>query len=318
MEVAHQPVMWKWLLLLSLALLGGVAGAGQRQARPVQIEMKNVRLHVDEGIVLDIRILRGEMTSRGSSAPLFDDQRSFVLHVASGEVAMDTTSLGNLMNRHIFAYDGAPLKDITIRPAQDQQIEQRGTLKRGISVPFSVRASVSATADGRLQLHAESVKAIGVPAKGLMNLFGLELDDVVDLKDRRGIAVTDNDIIITPGQVLPPPEIRGHLLRAEMRNGRLYQTFAPAAGRPPRRLSPPDPRAPNYIYFSDNDITFGKLTMSGADLQLIDQDPKDPFDFFPQKYNVQLVAGYSKNTPQKGLKTYMPDYDDLRNDLSRK
>jgi hypothetical protein len=25
-----------------------------------------------------------------------------------------------------------------------------------------------------------------------------------------------------------------------------------------------------------------------------------------------LVAGYSKNTPQLGLKTYMPDYDDLK------
>ena len=52
--------------------------------------------------------------------------------------------------------------------------------------------------------------------------------------------------------------------------------------------------------------------MHDADLQLIDSDPKDPFDFFPARYSAQLVAGYSKNTPQKGLKTYMPDYGDLR------
>jgi hypothetical protein len=48
--------------------------------------------------------------------------------------------------------------------------------------------------------------------------------------------------------------------------------------------------------------------MSDTDLQLIDTDPKDPFDFFMARYNTQLVAGYSKNTPQGGLKTYMPDY----------
>jgi hypothetical protein len=60
------------------------------------------------------------------------------------------------------------------------------------------------------------------------------------------------------------------------------------------------------------DIRFGKLTMSDADLQLIDADPRDPFDFFPAHYDVQLVAGYSKNTPAKGLKTYMPDYGDIR------
>ena len=52
--------------------------------------------------------------------------------------------------------------------------------------------------------------------------------------------------------------------------------------------------------------------MHDADLQLIDNDPKDPFDFYPSRYNAQLVAGYSKNTPQKGLRTYMPDYNDLR------
>lgn len=52
--------------------------------------------------------------------------------------------------------------------------------------------------------------------------------------------------------------------------------------------------------------------MKGADLQLIDQDPRDAFDFSPADYNVQLVAGYSKNTPQHGLKTYMPDLNDVR------
>ena len=30
------------------------------------------------------------------------------------------------------------------------------------------------------------------------------------------------------------------------------------------------------------------------------------------RYNDMLVAGYSKNTPRLGLKTYMPDYDDLK------
>jgi hypothetical protein len=51
--------------------------------------------------------------------------------------------------------------------------------------------------------------------------------------------------------------------------------------------------------------------MSATDLQLIDADDRDPFDFSPDNYNRQLVAGYSKNTPHGGLKTYMPDYADL-------
>jgi hypothetical protein len=59
-------------------------------------------------------------------------------------------------------------------------------------------------------------------------------------------------------------------------------------------------------------LRFGKLTMSDADMILIDRDPKDPFDFFLDHYKDQLVAGYSKTTPESGLRVYMPDFNKLR------
>jgi hypothetical protein len=156
------------------------------------------------------------------------------------------------------------------------------------------------------------MKAVGVPAKGLLELFGLKLDDVVDIKNRRGVDVQEDDIVLAAGQILPPPEIVGKMTRVIVQGNRLVQTFddprTPASGR----LTPPSPGARNYVYFGGGMITFGKLTMRDADLQLIDADPSDPFDFFPNRYNAQLVAGYSKNTPAKGLKTYMPDFDDLQ------
>jgi hypothetical protein len=34
--------------------------------------------------------------------------------------------------------------------------------------------------------------------------------------------------------------------------------------------------------------------MTDADLQLIDADPRDPFDFYPARYQAQLVAGTRK------------------------
>ena len=116
--------------------------------------------------------------------------------------------------------------------------------------------------------------------------------------------------------MLPPPQIQGHLSRAEIANGELRQVFAVVDGRAVPILTPPDQKARNYVYFSGAIIRFGKLTMTGADLQLIDVDEGDPFDFYPAKYNEQLVAGYSKNTPAKGLKTYMPDFADLKPGLN--
>ena len=48
--------------------------------------------------------------------------------------------------------------------------------------------------------------------------------------------------------------------------------------------------------------------MKGTELQIVDADPRDPFDFFLDHYNEQLVAGYSKNLPDKGLIVHMPDF----------
>jgi hypothetical protein len=52
--------------------------------------------------------------------------------------------------------------------------------------------------------------------------------------------------------------------------------------------------------------------MTETDLELVDQDPKDPFDFNVEHWNDQLVAGYSKTTSTRGLKAHMPDYNDLK------
>lgn len=277
----------------------------------VQIEMKNVRLHADEGIILDVSRLRGIMVSKTNGPPVFDDQRSYTLRLQTAEISMDMASLQNLMNRHVFAYDGSPIKDLTIA-AEGGRLRLKGKLKKGLTVPFSSTASVGATPEGLLRLHVESMKALGVPAKGLLELFGLEVDDVMKIKQRRGIEVRDDDILIAAGQVLPPPEIVGRVSKVSVVGNRLVQIFDdPSQGRP-APLKKPSPSAPNYIYFGGGQIRFGKLTMNDADLQLIDQDPRDPFDFFPARYDAQLVAGYSKNTPQKGLKTYMPDFEDLK------
>jgi hypothetical protein len=62
-------------------------------------------------------------------------------------------------------------------------------------------------------------------------------------------------------------------------------------------------------------VRFGKLTMIDADMRLIDADPSDPFDFFPDHYNDQLVAGYSKTTASGGLLVYVPDYNKISKPL---
>jgi hypothetical protein len=187
---------------------------------------------------------------------------------------------------------------------EDRTLKISGELRKGIALPFSMTAEPS-VAGGRLRLRPTKIKTLGIPTKRLMALFGLELDNLITLREDRGARIDGDDLLLNPGALLPPPAIEGRLQSVNVEGGRIVQRYGP--GRL-AALKPPDPSAANYMYYSGGILKFGKLTMTDTDMQLIDADPKDPFAFFQDRYNEQLVAGYSKNTPALGLKVYMPDY----------
>ena len=288
------------MVALLLALL--IAPPDKALVPPVGIEMRNVRLHVAPDAVLEVTFLRGTLNSVSSHPPVFDDQQSFTMLVTDGEMAIDAASLGVLVNR-AFDYQGSALSDLRVS-FEGGHLVQRGTLKKGIKVPFSIVADVAATDDGMLHVHPAKVKTAGIPATKLLSAFGVELGDILKGRPDRGITFRGNDLFLDPGRMLPAPATRGKLTKAFVRGDRLVQVFGRGAAGMSRSKR-------NYIWFRGGTIRFGRLTMADADLQLIDMDPKDAFDFFSARYNEQLVAGYSKNTPQHALRTYMPDFNDL-------
>jgi hypothetical protein len=102
--------------------------------------------------------------------------------------------------------------------------------------------------------------------------------------------------------------MHGTITAVRIERNRMIQVFGSGQARP---LSPPA-TSKNFIYWRGGQLTFGKLTMADTDLELVDEDPKDPFDFSVDKWNEQLVAGYSKVTSARGLKAHMADYNDLK------
>jgi hypothetical protein len=64
------------------------------------------------------------------------------------------------------------------------------------------------------------------------------------------------------------------------------------------------------MFYRGGTLRFGKLSMADADMQIVDLDPGDPFEFDLEHYTTQLVAGYSRTPPDLGLEVYMPDIDD--------
>ncbi len=277
-----------------------------------QTEFRNVDFHIAPGIVLGVRTLRGEMVSKTKGRPIvFDDKASFTIRLTHAEVALDTESLAHLMNEHVFAYKGAPLRGMSFATSGGELV-QRGVLHKVVNIPFEIRASVSLTPVGHIRIHPTSMKICSIDGKGLMRALDIQLADLLDLSKAKGIRVEGNDLVLDPDQLLPPPAIEGRLTAVRVEPGRMVQVFgdAAAAARLPS-ITPTDTAAPNYMFFRRGTLRFGKLFMVAADMQIVDLDPGDPFDFSIDQYNRQLVAGYSRNQPDLGLEVFMPDLSDV-------
>src|SRR5438034_386848 len=162
-------------LCLVGCLCSSLAAAPGQQ---VATRMRHVTFHVGKGVELRVDDLAGHLISLSSGPVVFDDVKLYAVEIESGRVAMTPQSLTNLMNNHVFAAADSPLKDVKVG-IEGQELTQSGTLKRGVPVPFTIRATVSATPDGRIRLHPTAIKAAGFLSKRVLDFFGLELESLV-------------------------------------------------------------------------------------------------------------------------------------------
>jgi len=273
-----------------------------------QVEMRNVDFMVDPNVVLHIHHLRGTMRSKVGDLIHFDDKRSFILHLTSAEVGLTGNDLTVLLNKYVFAYPGAPLTHLRVTTS-GSQIVQTGHLHKVIDLPFTIHATLSVTPDGHIRMHPTYTKILGLHVDGLMHGLDLTLEKLINLRGARGASVKGNDIFLAPDSILPPPTIEGHAIAVRVQGDEVIQTFREDNAAAP--LAIPDPKAPNFMFYRGGTLQFGRLVMLDAEMQIVDLDPGDPFVFNLDRYNDQLIAGYSKTLPDLGLEVHMPDFDTL-------
>jgi hypothetical protein len=302
------------LLLLFVALLSPTPNLATAQTsdlkdeHAVETAMKNVVYHYSEAVAVHVLRLQGYLTpTKPGATVFFDDKNSFTLALSFAEVSISCNALAQVLNEDVFSAADAPIRNLSIE-SRNNQLIIKGKLTQKAGVAFETTGSLSAEADGRIRVHADHVKAAHLPVKGLMDLLGLDIAHLIDAKKVRGITIEKDDLILDANEILPAPHIQGKVAAVRIQGNDLVLTFG-------------SPQAPgfaakqpgNYMAFRHSEMRFGKLTMHDADLIMIDMDPRDPFDFFLDHYQEQLVAGYSKSTLEYGLRVYTRDYDKLRN-----
>jgi hypothetical protein len=268
--------------------------------------MVNVMYHFQDNVAVHIRRLGGALIpAKPDQIPVFDDKQSFVLRVDTAEMAMTPQSLANVLNQYVFARKDAPVKDVSIT-IENGRLKIKGKLHQRGDLSFETENTLSVTANGKIRMHSEKIKALHLPVKGLMDLLGVEVSDLIKSGKAPGIRAEKDDLILDPEQVLPPPQIKGKVTQIRLEAGNIIQVF----GEPSAYKWAQVP-ARNYMAYRGNRLKFGKLTMEDTDMVLMDADPRDPFDFSLDRYKEQLMAGYSKTTASFGLRVFMVDLNKL-------
>jgi hypothetical protein len=294
------PALAIAILLWTSSQPGLRAGApAEGEDRDVQVQMRNIFYHFTNRIAVAIPHLDGELVPTGAAVPVFDDKTSFRIAIDAAEIRISTTSMEHLLNDYVLAAGDAPLKDVSLTPSAGG-ITIRGKLHNKGDVPFEMVGSLTPTPDGKIRLHAEKVKALKLPVKGLLELLGVKIADLIRSGRARGLSAEKDDVILDPAELLPAPHISGKVTGVRVDGQWIVQEFG--GDRSARPLF-----SGNYMAYRGHALRFGKLTMNDTDMILIDMDPRDPFDFSLDRYREQLSAGYTKITPQFGLRVYMRD-----------
>ena len=269
----------------------------------VAVTMRNVIYHFTPRIAVHIFALTGSLTPTDHyPLPIFDDDRSFILHIDAATMSITTQVMSSILNQDVFAASDAPLKDISVS-TQGQTLKITGKLHSHGDIPFEEDGVLSLSSQGEIRIHSEHVKAAHLPVKGLMDLLGVHISALINTHRLRGIRAENDDLLLNPEQILPLPRIAGRLTAITLQQDSILEHFG---GRLPAF------RPGNYMTYRGGRLRFGKLTMDNADMQLLDLDPQDPFDFYLAHYQQQLVSGYTKITPSFGLRVFMPDYNKLK------
>ena len=120
---------------------------------------------------MNIKSLNGELVPVGKNEfPVFDDTNSFNLRISTAEISIDSSSLANILNSYVFARPNSPLTELSII-VEKGRVKVKGKPHDKGDIPFETEGILTPTADGKLRLHSEKIKAMNVPVKGLMGLF---------------------------------------------------------------------------------------------------------------------------------------------------
>jgi hypothetical protein len=278
------------------------------EGAPIRARMRHVVMRIAPDIRLEVRRIDGDVVpARAGAGSVLDDPRSYVVRVATAEMAMTTESFAAVANRYVFADPRSPIHDVKVEVAGDRVL----FAARLHGVPFKQEAVVSATEDGDIRMRPVATRVAGLPTQRLLRALGVRTDEIVATDHMRAVRIAGDDMILDPERMLPYPRLQGRVVDVRLEPDRVVLVMegdAPIAREP----VPETPSAKNYAAYRGGAITVGKIHMRDVDMKILDADPDDPLVLDVLDFVDEYAFGVTRNEMDRGVTITLPDADEPR------
>ena len=310
---------WAWLLVASLTFLPQASQAVDHApgpsplpnpqkiplSGPIHFQARNIIFHMMRGVHLQVRSVDAVLLQSSPNEPVtLEDPTSMRVKLLSGDTSISAEDMTVLLNDYALPQSHLPIHSVQVT-FDNGDVLISGKVHKLIDLPFSAAANIGVTPHGNVHLHFYKITAAGVLHKELLDFFGMSIADIAKHGDARSFYIHGNDVDFPIQVLFPAPSFMGRMTSASIQGDRLVQIFGVV-----KPFAPAPVPAEHYIYFRGGALAFGRLSMQGVDLELLDKDADKEFEFSLQNVFQQILPGYLKPQADHGMVGYIESYRD--------
>ncbi len=186
------------------------------------IQFSSSTYSTQPGVTFRLRNFSAALVPQATTAPLCWQKFTVVSHA---EIFVSNQSLTRVFAGKL-SEGASNMRDFTVVNTVDG-VTLSGRIQKVIPIVFSV-SGVPTTDGTSILLHADKIKADGIPMKALLQLIGEHLSNVFGLKGVSGVSVQQDTLIFSPEQIA---HIKGHLQSLQTTNEGVILRYSPMPTR---------------------------------------------------------------------------------------
>ena len=236
---------------------------------------------------------------------VFDDPQSFSINPMRGKALLSGAVLTELMNDHVFNFDGAPLRNITVTTKPGRLVFVGEMDRRGKWVPFVMKGPVLLEKGHVLVFAPDYVVVDGQDAAPVLAAANVTLDELLTVK-APGAELIGSKVYLDALKLFPPPALNFTLSKASLSDDGLHLGFTH-----PKSPSYPQPmvKRDSYMLVRGGDVKFLRAMSVQSLVQIMNKEPGSALDFSLYDYRDQLTGGYLKFRDNGAVLAYLKNYE---------